>query len=337
IASVYTTFLMLIVVGAHVLYATGDTLLQKLRSRRGHFRFQSVRWSAHTISVGLALLVVSPILLSLIRNYATAMEMLKWLQQHMTPLLRLRFWSFSPLFNWAFYPTFQFPLPGGMDNWLLQLTTILVVQLVAWVYLFRREKSVASYLLLLCLGFAAAFWLPDLLDGGRRATVVRYFLPLTMIMTLPMGYFLYHLWQSHGAKRFFAACLVAFLFGCQIQSDSVVAECPERARWECDIKPIAACLAKDPDALIITDHKTVSLAQVIAIGRVLDEPNRKFAWLYFAEIPDWMKKVDHAFVLHARWHVVNRFRRNGFEVRWVDRERGLLWVRPLAKPANGPS
>ncbi len=304
-----STFWMLLVTGAQLVYATGATVLRKERNRQDFLKL-----GLFGMLVGLSLCVVSLVISDLVCNLQQVKVMLQWVKLPIEATQTGNAWLFGRLFGWMYHPSYGYVHGNSRiaeaNNPALIL--ILLIELCALWYLAKKERPQFAFLLLIALAFATVLDLPDALFGGRRSLNVRYFLPVTMIAFLPVCYMIAQFWKSRSrAVRACAVSVFAFLTLTQIYSDYSLRECRERGSVMYELEPIANVLNQAPDgSLVILDKQPYNLANVLALGRLLNR-SHPFAW-FMDNVPDWFKEIDRAYLVFAEPGSEKRYISEGF-------------------------
>ncbi len=329
-----STFWMLLISGAHVLYSIGATLVRRGMNNRVHpIRPHAVRSIAHIVILTLSLCAVSPVISSLIVHHQRAQSMVQWLELPISKASLTNAWLYDRLFGWLYHPWYQFTMakPGVIDTNHPAFVITLCIEL--WAICFmgktKRMRPQLAFILFIALSFVSILDAPDALFGGRRSTVVRYFLPVTMLAFLPVCCMVSEYWRQRSLlHRFCAIVIVLFLTTCQLSSFNAMRNCRERGTFLYQIEPVARLLNENPDTLVIAKREAIIFPNLLAIGRLLENQNRSFAW-FKKDLPDWFNRVDRFYMIVVRPGEETRCFRSGYTA--TSPEKGIVLFRAIAR------
>ena len=197
-------------------------------------------------------------------------------------------------------------------HWLSYIFIILVLILIGYSFFFlirNTEKNIWLYLLLLTLIPTLGLILPDLIFGGVKSSMTRYFIPAYIAIYLTIGYFLGIKIQKK-SLRWSIILIVIFTTG--IISNNISAN--SETWWN---KPssyhnpaIAKIINQSENVLLITDNFDINEGNIISISHKLkpdiklqlfqkETPikiHKEFNKIYvFNPSPEFITKIETAY------------------------------------------
>lgn len=252
----YTYLFSILVAQAHLLYVAG---VERFRLRR-NLRFILA-------ALGLATLAFAPWLLAIAQNQSQVETVTNWLAVEN----RFTLGSFGKL--WAYHLSLPFVdrgelvLPLPLRAMVSAANLLVRVGVLYGLYLLCRRTPfrVWWFVVSLIAVPAIALTLPDLIYGGKRSTIPRYFVPVYIGFELALTYLLSRqLWDGPTVKRWQrhlwqGVALVIVIVG--IGSSAAIATSP--SWWHKvhnrTVPALAAQINQSPGPLVISDAEVGDL------------------------------------------------------------------------------
>ncbi len=325
-SGVYFSYLLVISTVGHLLYAG----IQTVGKRPGSDSIKLLLYSG--LAVSLSMVAMSPLFLGLWERWEFVRQMTSWVNKKTEFMCLLNAWLFSPSFNWIFHPKFWFEGrdPSIFDPYRPALWTLFSLEIYCCYFLYKKAALQSLFLLTAFIVLAGFFWGQDIVIGGMRSTIVRYFLPIPLLAIFPVAFTIERFWTSGVlARRTMAAGSFAFLLACQI---TAFVNLPvERGKYRYPISKLAEFLEQEPNTVVMVDQNYESVLFVLALSHL--RPRQPFAWIKVPP-PDWLKQQDHVFVMHAKDNLTQKYEQYGFDVQLLDKSLSLYRMKPKDKPTD---
>jgi uncharacterized membrane protein len=269
-ASSFTLFSMI----SHVLYVM---ILQRPKVGKTYFAF-SKRFLLFVGMLVVTLLICLPRFAVQISHSGQTMSMQEWMFAK-RPL--------AEIFNQAMFNTFisQFDLYKDITTGYINIAGLLIIMIVCCVVIARSAHRNALFFLGSWAGVCIlVFWVPDFLFSGWRTTLIRYWLPipLSLTVTYALGLTLMLEKQRHVMLRVAAPILLAFVVLCDVFSCAHMTTLPEKIFMDpMSLAKIKRVINWDHPKLIVTSqaqNNFVNTMQVEALSTIL-EPDLRLLWL----------------------------------------------------------
>ena len=224
----------------------------------------------------VAVLLFSPWLIIIYQNYALLEGKTKWTNASQ-PFIKLLsawelhlnsiVWDFHPQINWAITPIIWALMPRIA-------TAFLIFIILTLVYLYRYTRP-NIYLLIICLIIIPALGLilPDLIQGGQKSTMTRYFIPSILGIQVSIAYWL-------GRDKFFSSKIrmgilslfvILGIVSCTISSQA-------NTWWNkvvgYDNAVIANIINQYEKPLIISNNRDINIGSLISLSYLLEDKVR---------------------------------------------------------------
>jgi len=232
--------------------------------------------------------------------------------------------------NQALFNAFisQFDLYKDINNGYLNIA-ILSIILITCLVVIARSKERTTLLFIACWAGVSilCFWVPDLLFGGLRTTIVRYWLPipLSIVLTYAVGITLMMDRKRHVAVRVLAPVMLIFIVLCDYFSCSVLTSIPEKVFMDpMSLSKIKRVVNWDNPKLIVTSQSQGSFVNTMEIEALSTILPSELRLLWLTGDKDVEIKDDYFLLLNANDKVKEMVRNQGFELEPVIEVRETL-------------
>ncbi len=327
-AGLYTCILTFLVIASHSLYVIWRSLVLYKGKRSAH-AFVALR--NFTISTIASLLLFLPWL-----TIITKIDAASWTAKPMPFLALGKIWAgnITRLF-------FDLNLDATDPIFYTAIPVLLALGLVSYtlIWSIRRMPISASVFLGLLGGVTLlAFVGPDLLFGGRRSSVSRYFIPVYLCLQIAIAYLLAQKISNNKTssnrkqirwQRATAGLLIAGLISCLVSI-------PSDTWWHkknSHLNPeVAQTVNQAPNSLLISSNNNANLGEVFSLSHRLS-PDQKLLLFEEPNLPTIPSGFESIFVFNISADAKDQLSQTNTYQLIPAYEEGRLWKIQPTEPA----
>ena len=247
----YTSVLSIFLVIAHAIYLIWTEKLTRSRI---------IPW--FLAANALAVISFIPWLLVFPANFRQLKEQTDWINVNESWFNLYRFWELHLSSIWLDFPKDINHLIAP------RIFLLLLVAVIYLLYFLRKKPQENLFLILVILIPMLGLMLPDLILGGRRSSMTRYFFPSILGIQIVVSY-----WLAFSKNNQFKLTIISLIFALGIISCSLSNPAPT---WWNKISGyhnsyVAEVVNNSPKPLIISDTNEINLGNLISLSHLLDE------------------------------------------------------------------
>jgi uncharacterized membrane protein len=306
ILGLYTDLLHILVIFGHGLYV--------LVIESGKIRKTFI---AYCISTSSALLAFTPWIVFIFLNFSSLEKTSKWglvkipLSNLVQEWLRNISYSFMDFWHFfTYYPDSKFNLAYGTYG--TYLTPLLLI-LIGYSFYFICRKAplhIWSFIMLLMVSNVLPLVLPDIIRGGYRSIMGRYFIPCYLGIHLSVAYLFANKIKSIWLWKFsFLLLLLGGILSCSVSSQ---ADTWWNKRTPLGDIILASIINKTSNSLIIVGTG-FDFGQAASLNSRIDHPDINYQFLIDNKVPIIPKNFNKVFLLEP----------TAFKINQVEKEQNL--------------
>jgi uncharacterized membrane protein len=300
------------------LYATlTNVRIRFLISADGKKNSRDNLYVNYLVSTIFAFLLASPSLLLFLGNWKTGFIAVEWVKAPRLLNSILQAWMVTPFADWLWNSDFYSPV-WNVDRcvtFYLPLLILVVINTYCAHLAYMKSRGLAfAFLAIVIAVHICLFWLPDLLWGGSRSFVIRYFMPISLSMLMFVSYGIQlRLRSAHRRLQILALAAWVFIAGCQISSSFSLSQSKQRGGMDALIIPLAEFLNREPGCLLICQQEpgVYPLPDLLALSYLVNPTTRL---LYTGDPAHVASEYRHFYLYRPNRKLVAKLAGCGYQI-----------------------